>query len=49
MSILAGLLRILRPAQTRRMHVIERVVLGPGHALCLVRVDDREVLIVVGK
>ena len=30
---------------TRRMEVVERIALGPNHALHLVRIDERSVLV----
>ena len=29
----------------RRLQVLERISLGPQHALCLVRIDDRHVVV----
>lgn len=37
-----------RRAGTRRLEVVERVVLGPQHSLALVRVDGRMMLVGTG-
>jgi flagellar protein FliO/FliZ len=38
-----------RPGQKKRLEVVETVVLGPAQRLLLVRVDDRERLILLGE
>ncbi len=35
-------------ASSRRLQVLERVTLTPQHGLCLVRVEDRTILIATG-